>query len=143
MEELGLTISHHTLMYLSRRDRIRNMERARRVKETHKRRRRQMTVQTQVAESSRRRRDKKVYASAQFGSEIIASSDESDTLCDSCKARHCPLVAKSKKDNWISCEACTIGSTGPARGSSRKGRSQNPFSVVVVVIDRMYIVVVW
>ena len=106
MEELGLTISHHTLMYLSKRDRIRNLGRARRVKETHKRRRRQMTVQTQVAESSRRRRDKKVYASSQFGSEMIASSDESDTVCDSCKARHCPLVAKSKKDNWISCEAC-------------------------------------
>ena len=106
MEELGLTISHHTLVYLSKRDHIRNLQRARRVKETQKRRRRQMTSQAQVAESSRRRRDTKVYSSCQFGSENIASSDESDTVCDSCKARHCPLVAKSKKDNWISCESC-------------------------------------
>ena len=106
MEELGLTISHHTLVYLSRRDRIRNLQKARRAKETQKRRRRQMTSQTQVAESSRRRRDTKVYSSCQFGSENIASSDESDTVCDACKNRHCPLVAKSKKDNWISCESC-------------------------------------
>ena len=28
------TISHHTLLYLSRRDRLRNLEKARRVKET-------------------------------------------------------------------------------------------------------------
>ena len=34
MEELGLTISNHTLMYLSKRERIRNLERARRVKDS-------------------------------------------------------------------------------------------------------------
>ena len=106
IEELGLSISHRTLLYLSRRDRIRNQEKARRVKETHKRRRRQMTAQTLVAESSRRRRDKKVYASEQYGSELLASSDESDTVCNSCRNRHCPLITKSKKDNWISCEIC-------------------------------------
>ena len=106
MEELGLTISHHTLVYISKRDHIRNLQRARRVKETEKRRRRKMTSQAQVPESSRRRSDTKVYSSSQFGSENIASSDESDTVCDSCKARHCPLVAKSKKDNWISCKSC-------------------------------------
>ena len=65
-----------------------------------------MTVLTQVAESSSRRRNKKVYASSQLGSEMIASSDESDTICDSFKVRHCPLVAKAKKDNLISYEAC-------------------------------------
>ena len=106
LEELGLTLSNQTLQYLSRRDHIRNLMRARRVKETQKRRRRQMTAHTRVAESSRRRRDKSVYKSAQFGSEILPSSDESDTTCESCKARHCPLVSKSKKDNWISCESC-------------------------------------
>ena len=105
MEELGLTISHHTLLYLSRRDRLRNIHRAQRIKETHKRRRRQMTAQTLVAESSRRRRDKKVYSSGQYGSELLASSDESDTICSSCSTRHCPLT-KSKKDSWISCELC-------------------------------------
>ena len=49
MEELGLTNSLHTLTYLSKRDRVRNLLRARRVKETHKRRRRQMTTQSQAA----------------------------------------------------------------------------------------------
>ena len=102
MEELGLTLIHHTLQHLSRRDHSRNLLRARRVHETHKRRRRQMTAQSLVAESSRRRRDKRVYKSAQFGSEMFPSSDESDTLCDTCGARHCALVSKSKKDNWIS-----------------------------------------
>ena len=106
MEKLGLTISHQTLVYLSKRDRLRNMEKARRIKETYKRRRRQMTAHTLVAESSRRRRDKKVYSSGQYGSELLQSSDESDTLCFSCNARHCPLIAKSKKDSWIACEAC-------------------------------------
>ena len=106
MEELGQTISHHTLLYLSRRDRLRNLEKARRVKETQKRRRRQMTAQTLVAESSRRRRDKKLYTSGQYGSEMLASSDESETTCSSCCRRHCLLTTKSKKDNWISCEAC-------------------------------------
>ena len=106
MQELGIIPSHHTLQYLSRRDRTRNLMKSRRVKETQKRRRRQMSAQTQVAESSRRRRDKRVYASEQYGSELMQSSDESDTVCDSCRARHCPLVTKSKKDNWISCESC-------------------------------------
>ena len=106
MEELGLTISHHTILYLSRRDRLRNLEKARRVKETQKRRRRQMTAHSLVAESSRRRRDKKIYSSGHFGSEMPASSDESDTVCSSCNSRHCLLNTKSKKDNWISCEAC-------------------------------------
>ena len=103
MEELGQTISHHTLLYLSKRDHLRNQEKARCIKETYKRRRRQMTL---VAESSRRRRDKKVYSSGQYGSELLDSSDESDTLCFSCNTRHCPLIAKSKKVSWISCEAC-------------------------------------
>ena len=106
MQELGLTISQHTLVYLSRRDKLRNLEKARRVKETQKRRRRQMSAQTLVAESSRKRRDKKIYASGRFGSELVSSSDESETLCSRCSSRHCPLSAKSKKDSWISCEGC-------------------------------------
>ena len=106
MQELGLRNSIHTLTYLSKRDRIRNLLRERRVKETHKRRRRQMTTHSQAAESSRRRRDKKVYASSKFGSELNVSSDESDTICDICQARHCPLLAKSKKENRIFCESC-------------------------------------
>ena len=113
MEELGLTFSHHTLLYLSKRDSIRNIHRAQRIKETHKRRRRQMTAQTLVAESSRRRRDKKVHSSGQYGSELLASSDESDMICSSCSILHCPLT-KSKKDSWISCELCENWSTGPA-----------------------------
>ena len=105
MEELGLTISHHTLLYLSRRDRMRNLEKARRVKETQKRRGRQMIAQSLVAESSRRRRDKKVYSSGQFGSEIIESAEESDSVCYSCNSRNCPLT-NTKKDHWVACEAC-------------------------------------
>ena len=60
MHELGLIPSHHTLQFFSRRDRTRNLMRSRRIKETQKHRRRQMKTQTQVAESSRRRRDKRV-----------------------------------------------------------------------------------
>ena len=106
MEELGLTISHHTILYLSRRDRLRNLKKARRVKQTQKRGRRQMTAHSLVAESSRRRRDKKIYSSGHFGSEMLTSSEESDTVCSSCNSRHCLPNTKSKKDNWISCEAC-------------------------------------
>ena len=106
MEEMGLTISHNTLKFLSTRDHLRNLEKARRVKETQKRRRRQMTAQSQVAEASRSKRDKKVYSSSQFGSELLGSSDESDSVCEICNDRHCQLLAKSKKDNWIACEAC-------------------------------------
>ena len=112
MEELGLTISHHTLLYLSKSDHLRNLEKARRIKETYKRRRRQNTAHTLVAESSRRRRDKKVYCSGQYGSELLESSDESDTLCFSSNIRHCPLIAKSKNDSWISSEDCEVFSLG-------------------------------
>ena len=109
MHQLGLIPSHHTLQFLSRRDSARNQMRSRRVKETQKRRRRQMATHTQAAESSRRRRDKRVYASAKYGSELQQlenSSEESDTLCDTCGARQCPLISKRKRNDWIQCESC-------------------------------------
>ena len=65
-----------------------------------------MTAQTLVAESSRRRRDKKLYTSGQYGSELVASSDEAEITSSSCSKRHCLLTTKLKMDNWISCEAC-------------------------------------
>ena len=63
MKDLGLTASHETLIYLSRRDLRRNQARGRRVRETQKRRRRQILTQTRIAETSRKRRDKAVSSS--------------------------------------------------------------------------------
>ena len=107
MKELGLKVSHNTLLYLSRRDHLRNLNKDRRVKETHKRRRRQLAAQSSAAESSRRKKEKSVYSSGKFGSELVPSAEEeSDTLCSSCTCRTCPLKTTSKRDNWISCQDC-------------------------------------
>ena len=102
LKELGMEVSHRTLAFLSRRDRLRNLKRKRRILETHKRRRRQMTTQITSAESSRRRRDKgAVYQSMCFGSELPNSSEDSDTECAACRERNCPLPPRRKKEEWL------------------------------------------
>ena len=68
LKELGMDVSINTLQFISKRDRLRNLKRKRRILETHKRRRRQMSTQITSAESSRRRRDKgAVYQLERFG----------------------------------------------------------------------------
>ena len=107
LKELGMEVSHRTLAFLSRRDRLRNLKRKRRILETHKRRRRQMTTQITSAESSRRRRDKgAVYQSMCFGSELPNSSEDSATECAACRERNCPLPPRRKKEEWLACHTC-------------------------------------
>ena len=107
LNELGVTVSHNTLQFLARRDNLRNLQRKRRIVETHKRRRRQMATQITAAESSRRRRDKgAVYQSDRFGSEGPLSDYDSDTECEVCNDRNCSLPSKRKKDNWLACHKC-------------------------------------
>ena len=107
MKELGLTAaSHETLLHLSRRDRQRNQARIRRIRETHKRRRRQIVTQTRIAETSRKRLDKAVYSSGKFGSEVQSSGEENDTVCCKCNLRDCPIRTTREYDRWICCHQC-------------------------------------
>ena len=69
LNELGISVSHSTLKHLTERDHDRNLERVRRVKETQKRRRRQIVLQAGRAEASRKKRDTQVYRSGNFGAE--------------------------------------------------------------------------
>ena len=68
MKDLGFTCSHESFVYFASRDQLRNLARMRRIYETQKRRRRQIASQTKLAEKSRKRRDKGIYASERFGS---------------------------------------------------------------------------
>ena len=106
MEELGLKASYKSLKYLATRDRLRNQSRIRTCRETYKRRRRQIVAQTKLAESSRKRRDKAVYSSGRFGSEVPSSGDESDTLCGKCQLRESPIRSTRKYQQWVCCHLC-------------------------------------
>ena len=106
LNDLGLTASFGALQYLSARGRLRNQSRHRRIHETHKRRRRQIAAHTKLAESSRKRRDKSIYASEKFGSEIHSSGDESEDICNICKQRDCPVPSARKFEQWVSCHKC-------------------------------------
>ena len=106
MKDMGLTASYESLLYLSRRDRRRNQSRILRIRETHKRRRRQIVTQTRLAESSRKRRDMSVYSSGKFGSEVQSSGEESDTVCAKCQQRESPIRSKRKYEQWVCCHQC-------------------------------------
>ena len=106
LKELGMEASHSSLMYFVRRDRLRNQSRIRRIGETHKRRRRQIISQTKLAESSRKRRDKAIYSSGKFGSEVASSGDDSDTLCGKCQLRECPIPSTRRFQQWVCCHLC-------------------------------------
>ena len=103
MKELGIQPSYNSIIYLARRDRIRNQSRTCRIFETHKHRRRQIIAHTKLAESSRKRRDKASYTSGKFGSEVNSSGDESDTLCAKCQQRESPNPSRSKYQPWVCC----------------------------------------
>ena len=107
LKELGMDVSHNTLVFLSRRDKLRNMKRKRRIVETLKRRRRQMESQITSAESSRKRRNKRaVYESEKFGSELPNSDEDSESECTACHQRNCPLPPRRKKEEWVACHTC-------------------------------------
>ena len=117
---LGVSCSHKTLLYFARKDKERNRCRIKAVSDTQKRRRRILQSQFLSAESSRRRREKagSKYKSKAFGSEASSSTpvqkpvptessgDESDTICEQCKLRNCPIGRKRKIDDWVFCEFC-------------------------------------
>ena len=116
LREYGIAPSYTTLKHLAERDQIRNDKKDRAIKETVKRRRRQLKVRTTAAESSRMRREKSAskYHSGQYGTEgVLPSSslpeeDEEDatTNCAVCDRRHCPKARGRKTDEWIGCDLC-------------------------------------
>ena len=134
LSALSITPSHNTLLHLTRRDRARNQNRQRAILETQKRRRRQLSVRTTTAESSRKRREKKsmasTYKSGMFGAELIdpgASGEESDTTCDICDLRVCPIGRKRKNDDWVSCELCQSWFHSKCAKVSNKSLGEDPY----------------
>ena len=109
LSALSIASSFSTLLHLTRREIVHVTKT---VNWLCKRRRRQLTSQAITAESSRRRREKpgKVsrYQSGVFGTEIDseASGEESDTICEKCRLRVCPIGRKRKADDWVACEVC-------------------------------------
>ena len=88
--ELGLTASHETISTFP--DAI-----AKEIRPENVGLRRHISAgedklsQTRIAESSRKRRDKAVYSSGKFGSEVQSSGEESDTVCCKCNLRDCKI----------------------------------------------------
>ena len=110
---MSIPSSHSTLLHLTRRDQARNRNREYAILETQKRRRRKLHAQAIMTESSRKRREKPgqvaAYKSGMFGTEMMepeVSGDESDTTCNVCNLRFCPIGRKKKSDDWIACELC-------------------------------------
>ena len=52
-DALGLSLGYNSLKFLTQRDHTRNLARVRRITKTHKRRRRQVVKQTELAEKAR------------------------------------------------------------------------------------------
>ena len=113
LSALSIPCSYSTLLHLSRRDRDRNTNRDRSILEIQKRRRRQLAVRQITAESSRKRREKHSVASAykasKFGTEVMDtdSGEESDTTCEVCDLRVCPIGRRCKTDDWLGCDLCS------------------------------------
>ena len=110
LSALSIPCSYSTLLHLSRRDRDRNINRDRSILEIQKRRRRQLAVRQITPESSRKRREKHSVASAykasKFGTEVMDtdSGEESDTTCEVCDLRVCPIGRRRKTDDWLGCD---------------------------------------
>ena len=134
LSSLFIPPSHSTLLHLTRRDRARNLNRERAILETQKRRRRQLSARTLTAESSRKRREKQskasTYKSGLFGAELEepdASGEESDTTCDICELRVCPIGRKRKTDDWVSCELCQSWFHCRCAKVSNKSLGEDPY----------------
>ena len=121
LDAMSIVPSYSTLLHLTRRDQARNLNRERAILETQKRRRRQLTARAITAASSRKRRAKtghgsshktgpcSSYKSGRFGTEFDPddnSGNESDTTCEMCKKRVCPIGRKRRVDEWIGCGIC-------------------------------------
>ena len=113
LDAMPIVPSYNTLLHLSRRDHRRNTNRERAIVETQKRRRLQLTARAITSVSSRKRRAKTASASThksgKFGTEIEpeeSSGNESDTTCQVCDKRVCPIGRKRRVDEWVGCEIC-------------------------------------
>ena len=143
LDAMSIVPSYNTLMHLSRRDQARNRDRERAILETQKRRRRQLTARAITAASSRKRRAKtgpgssyksgpgssyksgagSSYKSGRFGTEMDpaeTSGNESDTTCQTCNKRVCPIGRKRRVDEWIGCEICETWFHSRCAGVSSK-----------------------
>ena len=111
LNAMSISPSYSTLLHLSRRDHERNNKRERAIMETHKRRRRQLATRSTAAEAPRERLAKicsaATYRTGRFGTESMIpvddSGDESDSTCEKCHNRVCPIGRIRKKDDWVGC----------------------------------------
>ena len=137
LDAMSIVPSYNTLLHLSRRDHRRNINRERAILETQKRRRRQLTARAITAASSRKRRAKTASASAsasyksgKFGTEIEpeeSSGNESDTTCQVCRKRVCPIGRKRRVDEWVGCEICEYWFHSRCAGVSSKSLGDDPY----------------
>ena len=142
LDAMSIVPSYSTLLHLTRRDQARNLNRERAILETQKRRRRQLTARAITAASSRKRRAKtghgsshktgpcSSYKSGRFGTEFDPddnSGNESDTTCEMCKKRVCPIGRKRRVDEWIGCGICEGWFHSKCAGVSSKTLGDDPY----------------
>ena len=114
LADLGVQSPRTTLVHFVKRDKERNRCRIQAITESHKRRRHHLKAQLVAAEASRRKREKNTtYKSGAFGMETSSAvskaipESDSDTVCEECSLRVCPIGRSRKIDKWIGCECCT------------------------------------
>ena len=135
LNAMSITPSYNTLRHFAKRDRDRNLKRERAVLETQKRRRHLLTARAITAESSRKRRAKagpsSSSSSGKYGTEVThaeeSSGDESDTTCEICKKRTCPLGRKRRIDEWVACDICECWFHSICAGITSKSLVDEPF----------------
>ena len=104
LADLGVQSSHKNLAHFARMDRERNRCRIKTVVATVKRRRRLLKTRFLATEKSRKKKEiDSTYKSGAFGTEAIS---DSDTVCEECQLRECPVGRKTKKIDWLGCESC-------------------------------------
>ena len=134
LDAMSIVPSYNTLLHLTRRDHARNLNREGAIRETQKRRRRQLTARDITGASSHKRRAKtgpaSTYTSGKFGTEMDPednSGNESDTTCEICKKRVCPIGRKRRVDEFVGCEICESWFHSQCAGVSSKTLGDDPY----------------
>ena len=135
LNAMSISPSYSTLLHLCRRDHARNNKRDRAILESQKRRRRQLQTRSIAAESSRKRRTKtgsaSTYKTGKFGTEILNheadSGEESDTTCEICTNRVCPIGRTRKTDDWVGCDICERWFHSKCAGVNTKFLGADPY----------------
>ena len=111
LADMGVQCSRITLVHFTSVDKERNQCKAKAVMDTQKRRRRLPKSQFVSAGSCIRKREKGAsitYKSGCFGTKLppialqeissqqVANDEDSDTVCEECKVRNCPVGRKRK-----------------------------------------------